>query len=124
MAGCVKCGSAVLIDHARIIDRGDGNWEHDLSVKVYKNPFALLFRGGVSGPLEAIVCGACGYTELYVQNPRELVEAVREAEDLRKQQPPAGTGPWYWKCPKCRRTNAPSSKECVDCSTSRPEIGS
>ncbi|HLY73084.1 MAG TPA: hypothetical protein VKU80_03110 [Planctomycetota bacterium] len=124
MAGCSKCGSNVLIHHARIIDHGAHNWEQDLSVKVYTAPFGLLFRGGVSGPLEATVCGACGFTELYVLNPRELVKAVEESEKVRREQPPREPGPWYWRCSNCHRMNAPSSKSCMDCSTSRPDSGS
>jgi hypothetical protein len=119
MAGCAKCGSDVLIDHARVIYHGHLNSAQDLAVTVYRNPGAAFFREGVSGPLHATVCGSCGYTELYVTNSGELVEAFNEGEKARKEHPETFKDPWYWRCTKCRRINAPSSKECMGCSTSR-----
>ena len=118
MAGCAKCGSKVLIDQARIIDHGDTS-EQDLAVTVYRHPLALFFKGGVSRPLHAKVCCSCGYTELYVQNPLGLVQAVQEADESTRGLPQNPAAPWYWQCATCRRMNAPSSKECMDCSAPR-----
>jgi hypothetical protein len=38
----------------------------------------LIFKGAVSSKLRAWICGACGFTELYVTNPQKLLEAFRE----------------------------------------------
>jgi predicted nucleic-acid-binding Zn-ribbon protein len=41
-------------------------------VVVFENPDAWVFKDSHYGPLSACVCGECGYTELYVENPQEL----------------------------------------------------
>ncbi len=45
--------------------------------QVYEDPGALLFKGTHRGTLSARICGRCGYTELYVSNPQELLAAYR-----------------------------------------------
>jgi rRNA maturation protein Nop10 len=45
-----------------------------------ENPGALLFKGTHSGTLSASICGQCGYTELYVSNPAELLAAYRRSK--------------------------------------------
>jgi predicted nucleic-acid-binding Zn-ribbon protein len=74
---CAKCGSKVTVPNVRLIDRGESNISLDLSVAVYKHPDAWVFKGAVSHRLTARVCGECGYTEFYVENPQELLAAAR-----------------------------------------------
>lgn len=74
---CCKCGSPEVIPEVHILDRGDANWRHDLEVEVYEKPNALFFRGAQPGTLSASICGRCGYAELYVSNPEELLEVYR-----------------------------------------------
>ncbi|MFO0796566.1 MAG: hypothetical protein U0804_03760 [Gemmataceae bacterium] len=76
---CPKCGCTVVIQGARVLDRGDGNVSHDLAVAVDANPEAWVFKGRVRGDLWACVCGACGFTELYATNLNELVKAAAMA---------------------------------------------
>jgi hypothetical protein len=65
-----------LIDGVRIIDHGNLDKEYDLEATVYKRPGAMLFKGAVSTPLSARVCGNCGYVELFVANPQALLAAA------------------------------------------------
>ena len=51
-----------------------------LEVEVYENPAALLFKGTHAGTLTASICGRCGYAELYVSNPAELLAAYRRGK--------------------------------------------
>lgn len=76
---CAKCRSAKVIPRARIIDRGDYNVHADLTVHVYENPEALIFRGTNAGTLTAWICGECGYVETYIENPGELYAAYLRA---------------------------------------------
>jgi hypothetical protein len=46
---------------------------------VCENPGALLFKGAHRGALRAAICGRCGHAELYVSNPRELLEAYKRS---------------------------------------------
>ena len=62
---CPKCGSTAILDNARVIDRGDSNFKHDLQLAIYANPDALIFKGERKGTLAAWVCTNCGFTELY-----------------------------------------------------------
>ena len=78
---CAKCGSKDVAGGIRLMDRGHGNADAgDLSVRAQTNPRAWLFKGNVRSPLLARVCGTCGYVELYVEDPRAIVEAARKAE--------------------------------------------
>ncbi|MBL8174921.1 MAG: hypothetical protein JNK48_09630 [Bryobacterales bacterium] len=65
----------------RIKDRGHGSMDAgDLSVVTYQDPHALVFRGAQAMALFARVCGECGHTELFVENPRELYERYRSGQ--------------------------------------------
>jgi len=75
---CPKCGSSEVINECPLnnafVDAVD------LAVTVYKHPSAWVMKGVVESRLRAWVCGACGYTELYVKDPKKLIEAFREQQ--------------------------------------------
>ena len=72
---CAKCQSEKVAPNVRIMDRGHYSGDAgDLSVVTYEDPDALLFKGTKRTALYARICGDCGYTELYVENPREVYE--------------------------------------------------
>ena len=48
-------------------------------VEVEQHPEALIFRGIVQGELHARICGVCGHTALYIDNPGELWQAYRQS---------------------------------------------
>jgi ribosomal protein S27AE len=77
---CPKCSSSVVIEGGRIFDHFQGAVKSDLAVTVYERPEAWLFKGAVATSLRAWVCGSCGYTELYVENPKTLVDALGKQE--------------------------------------------
>ncbi len=79
MNTCPKCNSTVLIDGVRILDRREKFAQDDLTVAVYKDPDAFLFKGEVKSELTARVCGNCGYVEFFATNPAELLAAVAES---------------------------------------------
>ncbi len=72
---CPKCGSQRLVKGDRIFGRFSDGTKHDLYVEVYEEPDALIFKKAHEGALEARICGDCGLTELYVNNPDELWSA-------------------------------------------------
>ena len=77
---CPKCNSGELIPNVRILDKRDrGACSDDLQVEVQEAPGALLFKGNHRGKLRAIICGACGFTELYATDPQELLLAHKKA---------------------------------------------
>ena len=51
-----------------------------MSVHVYENPEALIFKGTSMGTLNAWICGECGYVETYVENPEELYSAYLKSK--------------------------------------------
>ncbi len=69
---CPKCESHDVIPRIRVIDHYGPLAGEDLSVQTYEKPDALLLKGAHTHTLHAWVCGDCGYTELYVDNPKEL----------------------------------------------------
>jgi predicted nucleic-acid-binding Zn-ribbon protein len=69
---CSKCQSTKIIPEVYIRDYSPHVGNTQLSVEIYEDPNALIFKGRHEGALNARVCGDCGYTELYVENPQEL----------------------------------------------------
>jgi hypothetical protein len=55
------------------------NPEMDLSVVIYGDPKALLFKDRLYGRLRADICGDCGHVEWRVVNPKALYEHYRQA---------------------------------------------
>jgi hypothetical protein len=76
---CPKCKSTKIIPNVRIIDRGYNSIE-TLSVEIYAKPDALFLKGTHRGYLSARICGHCGFTELFVDNPSELYETYESAK--------------------------------------------
>lgn len=76
---CGKCGSDTIIPRARVPERGEGNWTHELQVQVDSKPHAMLFKGAFRSPVYARVCCGCGYTELYAEYTSGLWEAYQES---------------------------------------------
>jgi hypothetical protein len=77
---CSRCGSHEVIPNVRIVDRGDGNMRRDLQVELYENPDAFIFKGAHAGTLSASICGSCGYIEIRVSNPQELLTAYKKSK--------------------------------------------
>jgi hypothetical protein len=77
---CLKCKSQKVIPRARIIDRADYNLPTDLTVHVYENPDAFVFKIASQGTLRARICGECGFVETFVENPVELYSAYLRAK--------------------------------------------
>jgi hypothetical protein len=75
---CQRCGSTEQIEGIEIRWYGDS---HPVTATVDKRPEALLFKGTVSSPLKGRACGSCGYVELFVTNPRDLLEAAKTRSD-------------------------------------------
>lgn len=79
---CAKCGSDRMVPRVRVMDRGHYSSDSgELSLVIYERPEARVFKKPHKGSLWARVCGSCGFTELYVDDPRDLYalyEASRE----------------------------------------------
>lgn len=72
---CPKCGSGRVMHDVRVIDRNGEYQDMSLSVRVERNPHALLFKGAKDFELKAHICGECGYAELYAADPEEIWQA-------------------------------------------------
>jgi|NGEPerStandDraft_6_1074524.scaffolds.fasta_scaffold149684_2 hypothetical protein len=77
---CVKCGSADIVLGARVLEQ----LGHDIRLRVDADPGALLLKGPALCPLEARVCGQCGYTECYATDPAALLAAWRRSQESSK----------------------------------------
>jgi predicted nucleic-acid-binding Zn-ribbon protein len=55
--------------------------DEDLKLRVDGNPSALMFKHRTYSPLNAVVCGRCGYTEFYASEPAKLAEAFRAGRE-------------------------------------------
>jgi hypothetical protein len=73
---CARCGSSKIIPRARVIDHGHANLDFsNLHVSVERNPTALFFTGAEKVETFARICGECGFTELFADDPAALYEA-------------------------------------------------
>ena len=84
---CLLCQSTDLIPNVAVHDDGTG-WGYSARehyVTVASNPQAFLRTGEVSSQLLATICGACGYTVLFVADPKALLAAYRQAKQAAKE---------------------------------------
>jgi hypothetical protein len=77
---CHRCGADEVIPRVRVAERGDDNMRYDLQVEMQRRPNAMFFKRPQRADLTARVCGACGYTELYVDSPGALYTAYLQVE--------------------------------------------
>lgn len=71
---CAKCGSDRIVPNAKLFDQGEHS-DGTIKAAFEKNPEAWLFKGIVLCNIRAVICGDCGFTELYTENSREIYEA-------------------------------------------------
>ncbi|NOK58965.1 MAG: hypothetical protein GFH27_549301n6 [Chloroflexi bacterium AL-W] len=76
---CPICGSDKLIPGVRVRDAGEVQGELSVEVTLVPNAFRLL-RAAVHSYLQACVCGSCGYTVLFADDPEALYRAHRDAQ--------------------------------------------
>jgi predicted nucleic-acid-binding Zn-ribbon protein len=85
---CPKCGSLRIVREALIPDHTDASSGTPLSLRIEENPSATLFRSPRDFPLRAWACGDCGYTELYVTQPEQVLAAETRARQVLANVPP------------------------------------
>jgi predicted nucleic-acid-binding Zn-ribbon protein len=73
---CPKCASTQMVDGAWVAPAQGTR----VVVGVDRHPDRGALPRPMSTQVHASVCGACGYVELYANQPRELYEAYRRAE--------------------------------------------
>jgi hypothetical protein len=78
LSECPRCGARKVIPGVRVLDRDGDYGAKNLSVRLDRNPAALIFKGSEIVDLRANVCGLCGYAELYATNPAALWAAHEE----------------------------------------------
>ncbi|MCX6071898.1 MAG: hypothetical protein NTU91_13755 [Chloroflexi bacterium] len=74
---CPKCGSARIIQQVHVMDRSDSG-TGSLSLRRGTRALGGWLKLPRSFPVDAWTCGACGYTELYVREPAQLLAADEE----------------------------------------------
>jgi hypothetical protein len=76
---CAKCNSEKLIPLTNVLDQGQHSTGRLTALLGFTNPDAWVFKGPVFAKLSALICGECGYTELYAEHPKELYQAYLQA---------------------------------------------
>ncbi|WP_420455263.1 hypothetical protein [Rubrivirga sp.] len=72
---CLKCGSDAMVPDVRVIDRGESDMRKTAELGLATKPGALLFKGEVRSETRALVCGDCGFVEVYAADPHRLWDA-------------------------------------------------
>ncbi len=75
---CMKCGSSDRLPDLAVVSSMDNVASVPVSILAFNNPDAWVFKGSVSQKLVARVCGACGFAELYVENPGVFRAAIKK----------------------------------------------
>lgn len=70
---CPECQSTKIIADAKVVDRGESNFSHDMEVATFRKPQAWIFKGKQSTTVSAWVCVNCGYVAFYADDPGKLV---------------------------------------------------
>ncbi|MFT5681015.1 MAG: putative nucleic-acid-binding Zn-ribbon protein [Myxococcota bacterium] len=74
---CARCGSDRIIEDAKVEDRITADRRVSLEVMIgYRKAGSLLPEKPQRFPLTARICGACGFTEMYVADPEKLWKAA------------------------------------------------
>ena len=76
---CPKCGSAEVLRDVPVVANVDHLSSVPVSALAYKNPEARLFKVPLPHRFLARVCGACGFSEFYVEDPEALLATVKPA---------------------------------------------
>ena len=76
---CSKCGSAEVIANVPVVSNVDRLSAVPVSALLYREPDARVFKGPITHRFLARVCGSCGYTEFYVEDPKGLLAMAKRA---------------------------------------------
>ena len=77
---CPKCGSTKIVPRARVIDRGHAGLDYgNVQVGAARRPYKL-FKLQEKADVHARVCGACGFTEMFVDDPASIYAAYLESQ--------------------------------------------
>ncbi|QEH38401.1 hypothetical protein OJF2_70020 [Aquisphaera giovannonii] len=76
---CPKCGSTEILGDVPVVSSVDRISSTPVVALAYRRPEARIFKEPVAHRLTARVCAACGLAELYVEDPKGLALAVKEA---------------------------------------------
>jgi predicted nucleic-acid-binding Zn-ribbon protein len=74
MEACTKCRSTQVITDGVIFDT-TRNSTVRLAAGFQKDPSAWIFTGDVRAEIRAVICGACGFMELFANDALRLYEA-------------------------------------------------
>lgn len=78
---CRNCGSEKVIPEVRVQDQGHHS---DGLLKAYvgnNDPAAVILREPVFAKFKANICGECGFTELFADDPAALYAAYLKTKE-------------------------------------------
>ena len=78
---CAKCGSNEVIRDGAAFLYKDGWLQGRLMAGFEANPGAAFFKGKIGNAMHAVLCGKCGYVDLFVTNPQELYAEYKKARN-------------------------------------------
>ena len=76
---CAKCGNSQIIPGARVACNVQGG-DQNVKLRIDSQPGALIFKQAQRSALRASICGKCGYTEFFADDPASLYTAYLESQ--------------------------------------------
>jgi hypothetical protein len=77
---CARCKSDRIIPRVKLIERQDYNMRGSLRAGVEGTPSGWIFKGLVEVDLQADICGACGFADIYAAEPDALWSAYQDSQ--------------------------------------------
>ena len=68
----LNCNGSRIVPDITVVDRGHSKYRRDLTLEVYENPSAIIFKGAHEAGLMADVCTDCGHVMLYITVDKAL----------------------------------------------------
>ena len=82
---CPLCGCEEIVPNVDIVTYVYRSGMTNLSVRVPRQPEAIIFKKFQSGQLRAWICRSCGYAALFASNPEELYQAHLATQPIRDE---------------------------------------
>jgi predicted nucleic-acid-binding Zn-ribbon protein len=76
---CSKCGSTEVLTSIPVVSRLDRFYAVPVVALAYNKPDALVFKEPVTCRFLARICGSCGFTEFYAEDPKSFVAIAKRA---------------------------------------------
>jgi hypothetical protein len=82
---CPLCGCEEIVPNVDVVTYAYRSGMTNLTVRVHRQPVAMIFKRPQYGHLRAWICHSCGCAALFASNPEDLYQAHLAAQPVRDE---------------------------------------